>query len=211
MTVLAAKKILVLDAMGVIYAEGDDGQNLLYPFILEHGGCADVNEIIRIYNDASIGKISSNKFWELMNVDPALEDEYLQRHRLSEGLIDFLDSVSSNGMEAWCLSNDVSEWSIKLRKKFGLEQYIRGFVISGDTGTRKPNPAIYHSMLQKSKCAACDVLFVDDRLRNIEAANSIGIQCVLFNPAPEESHDHKFPIAGNFSELLVLTKELIKS
>jgi hypothetical protein len=50
MTALATKKILVLDAMGVIYAEGDDGQNLLHPFILEHGGCADVHEVIRFYN-----------------------------------------------------------------------------------------------------------------------------------------------------------------
>jgi HAD superfamily hydrolase (TIGR01509 family) len=208
MTVVATKKILVLDAMGVIYDEGNDGQNLLYPFIVEHDGCRDVQKIIQTYNDASIGKISSNEFWRVMNLDPVLEDEYLQRHRLSEGLIEFLDSVSEKGMEVWCLSNDVSEWSLKLRKKFGLEQYIRGFVISGDVGSRKPDPAIYFSLLQESKRTANDVLFVDDRLQNIEVADSKGIQCVLFNPAPEESHNHKFPISRTFPELLVLMKEM---
>ena len=80
-------------------------------------------------------------------------------------------------------------------------------MISGDAGTRKPDPAIYLSMLQKSKRTASDVLFVDDRLRNIEAANSMGIRSILFNPAPEESHSHKFPIARNFTELLVLMKD----
>jgi len=210
MTVVATKKILVLDAMGVIYAEGDDGQNLLYPFILEHGGCADVREVIRIYNQASIGKISSNKFWELMDLDPALEDEYLLQPRLSQGLIEFLEAISLKDIEVWCLSNDISEWSIKLRKKFGLEKYFRVFVISGDVGIRKPDLAIYLSLLQKTKRIASDLLFVDDRLQNIEAANSLGIHGILFNPASDESHNHKFPIARNFPELLDLMKEMIK-
>jgi HAD superfamily hydrolase (TIGR01509 family) len=208
MTFVPTKKVLVLDAMGVIYAEGDDGQKLLYPFILEHDGCANVHEIIRIYHDASLGKISSSEFWKRVNLDPALEDEYLQLNRLSDGLIDFLDSVSEKGMDVWCLSNDVSEWSIKLRRRFGLEKYFRGFLISGDVGSRKPDPAIYHSMLQKAKCAAGDVLFVDDRLRNIEAANSIGIRSILFNPAPEESNNHRFPVARTFPELSALMKEM---
>jgi FMN phosphatase YigB (HAD superfamily) len=191
-----------LDAMGVIYAEGDDGQNLLYPFIVEHGGCMDVREIIRIYNDASMGKISSKKFWQQIGLDPALEDEYLAQHRLTEGLPAFLKSVADYKTEMWCLSNDVSEWSVKLRIKFGLEPYFKGFIISGDTGTRKPDPAIFLTLLQKVNRDPCDLIFLDDRLRNIEAANSLGIQGILFNPAPEDSQGHTHTIVRNFAELM---------
>jgi phosphoglycolate phosphatase-like HAD superfamily hydrolase len=195
-------KLLALDAMGVIYAEANDGPNLLYPFIVQKGGCSDVQEIIRLYSLASIGKISSVEFWKSAGVDPGLEDEYLLTHRLSEGLAGFLDEMRSCGTELWCLSNDVSEWSRKLRERFGLDRYFRGFVISGDIGIRKPDAAIYHHLLGKSGYQPQETLFVDDRLRNIEAAGSIGIASVLFNPAPEESRGHIYPIAKSFAELL---------
>jgi len=197
----SSKKLLVLDAMGVIYAEADDGLNLLYPFIVEKGGTQDIQEIIRLYSDASIGKMSSSEFWRSAGLDPALEDEYLQRHRLSEGIKEFLVEMNSRGIQLWCLSNDISEWSRKLRKKFELEQYFVDFVISGDTGTRKPDSAIYHCLLEKSGYAPSKVIFVDDRLRNIKAAAALGMYGVLFNPAPADSLDHAYPIVRTFAEL----------
>jgi FMN phosphatase YigB (HAD superfamily) len=198
----SSNKLLVLDAMGVIYAEADDGPNLLYPFIVEKGGCRDVLEILRLYNAASLGVISSAEFWRSAGIDPALEEEYLLKHRLSEGLREFLDEVRLLGMELWCLSNDVSEWSGKLRARFGLDRYFRGFVISGDKGVRKPDPAIYRCMLEESGFQPNDVIFVDDRLRNIEAADTLGITAILFNPAQQESQGHRYTIVRNFPELL---------
>jgi FMN phosphatase YigB (HAD superfamily) len=196
-----SNKLLALDAMGVIYAEADDGLNLLYPFIIEKGGTRDIREIIRLYSEANIGQISSSEFWRSAGVDPALEDEYLQRHRLTEGIKEFLVEMNSYGIQLWCLSNDISEWSLKLRKKFEIEQYFVDFVISGDTGTRKPDSAIFHYLLEKSGYAPSNVIFVDDRLRNVEAANTLGIHGVLFNPAPTDSLGHSYPIVRTFAEL----------
>jgi HAD superfamily hydrolase (TIGR01509 family) len=198
--------MLALDAMGVIYAEANDGPNLLYPFIVAKGGCPDVREVLRLYSAASLGEISSGEFWRSVGVDPALEDEYLRGHRLSDGLTGFLEEMRSHGVELWCLSNDVSEWSIKLRRRFELERYFRGFVISGDTGTRKPDPAIYVSLLESARCLPENAVFVDDRLRNVASAAALGIFSVLFNPAPEETEGHRYPIAQNFFELLSLLK-----
>jgi len=195
-------KLLALDAMGVIYAEANDGPNLLYPFIVEKGGCRDVHKILQLYSAASLGKITSAEFWMSAGVDPALENEYLLRHRLSDGLTEFLEEMRSRGTELWCLSNDVSEWSGKLRERFGLGRYFSGFVISGDTGTRKPDPAIYLLLLEKSGFQPSEVVFVDDRLRNIEAANALGISSVLFNPDPQESQGHEHTMVRNFEELL---------
>jgi len=187
--------------MGVIYAEADDGLNLLYPFIVEKGGTGDIQKIIRLYQDASVGSISSSEFWRSVGVDPALEDAYLERHRLTEGLTEFLAAMKSQGIRLWCLSNDISEWSRKLRNKFDLDRYFVGFVISGDAGVCKPDSAIYLRLLEKSGSAPSEVIFVDDRLRNIEAANSLGIRGILFNPAMADSQGHSYPIARDFSEL----------
>jgi HAD superfamily hydrolase (TIGR01509 family) len=194
--------LLALDAIGVIYAKANDGPNLLYPFIVEKGGCANVQEILRLYIDASLGKISSAEFWSSAGIDPTLEDEYLLRHRLSNGLIEFLSEVRSRGTELWCLSNDVSEWSVKLRKRFSPDRFLLGFVISGDTGIHKPDRAIYVNLLGRSGFQAKEVVFEDDRLRNVSVADAPGISSVLCNPAPEELLDHEFAIAKTFKELL---------
>jgi len=187
--------------MGVIYAEADDGPNLLYPFIVEKGGCRDVREILRLYLATSLGSMTSAEFWRSAGLDPALEDEYLLRHRLSDGLTAFLEKASARGLELWCLSNDVSEWSRKLRDRFGLDGYFRGFVISGDTGTRKPDPAIYRTLLERSGYRPCETIFVDDRLRNVEAAGALGMASILYNPAPQECRGHRHTIARSLAEL----------
>src|SRR5512136_2623220 len=103
--------------MGVIYSVGKDDRDLLSPFVEEKGGTKDVSKIETLYNAASLGCMSSDEFWEAVGLEPGLEDEYLQRYRLTDGLITFLDTVNSQGYEVWCLSNDISEWSKKLRAR----------------------------------------------------------------------------------------------
>ena len=107
--------VLVLDAMGVIYESADDVTQLLAPFISENGGTSDVARIQREYIDASLGRIRASRFWKNVGVPPTLEDRYLERHRLTANLRDFLQTLPSGVESLWCLSNDVSDWSRKLR------------------------------------------------------------------------------------------------
>src|SRR5262249_36091059 len=142
-------KTLVLDAMGVIYSVGDDVTELLCPFVAEKGGSCDVERIHALYQTASLGEISAKEFWQAVSVPPELEDQYLARHRLTDGLLNLLQTLRLHEYPIWCLSNDVSEWSLKLRQRFGLSQFIRGFLISGDVGVRKPDKRIFERLLQE--------------------------------------------------------------
>jgi HAD superfamily hydrolase (TIGR01509 family) len=195
-------KTLILDAMGVIYAEGDDGNNLLLPFIREKGGNTEFQNIVKLYLAVSLGQIPASEFWRSVGIDPALEDEYLQRHRLSDGIIEFLEAVNSRGTPVWCLSNDVSEWSVKLRLRFGLDRYLKGFVISGDVGSRKPDHAIYQYLVDKACIRPQEAVFIDDRLKNVASAEEMGFATVMFNPTPEDSCGHSYTIVRTFPELL---------
>jgi hypothetical protein len=67
-------KILVLDAMGVIYSVRDDVIDLLCPFIEEKRGVLDHDQIESLYQAASLGRISTVEFWQTIHMDPALED-----------------------------------------------------------------------------------------------------------------------------------------
>lgn len=172
---------IVLDAMGVIYKACDDVAELLYPFIVEKGGVDDPDRIMKIYIDASLGKMTAPEFWQSVGISPELEDEYLERHALREGVVDFLKEMRSSGLNVWCLSNDVSGWSKKLRRNFCIEGWFEGFVISGDVGLRKPDPAIYTVLLKEIGCRADEIILVDDNVKNVDAAAGKGIAAVLFN------------------------------
>jgi HAD superfamily hydrolase (TIGR01509 family) len=56
-------------------------------------------------------------------------------------------------------------------------------VISGRIGLAKPDPRIYRHLLETHGLAAGEVLFVDDRAANVEAAAAVGIEGLLFEGA----------------------------
>jgi len=193
---------VILDAMGVIYPVGDDVTYLLCPFIVEKGGIADIDKINSLYNIASLGNITSVEFWQAVGIDPILEDEYLQRHMLTDGLIEFLEAMNSAGVEVWCLSNDLAEWAKKLRTRFNLERYFRGFVISGDVGLRKPDPAIFKLLLSRMGVNAHDAVFVDDNPKNLASASELGFKTILFNASGANLGQANYKSVRDFNELL---------
>lgn len=200
-------KVVILDAMGVMYPIGDDVTYLLCPFIAEKGGIRDIDKIASLYNIASLGSMTSIEFWQAVGIDPNLEDEYLQRHKLTDGLIEFLEAVNSSGVEVWCLSNDLSEWAKKLRDKFKLARYFRGFVISGDVGLRKPDPAIFQHLLKQMGVSAGDTVFVDDNPKNLDSATEMGFKTILFSAGGKKLGRSGYETVKNFSELLHLQIE----
>jgi HAD superfamily hydrolase (TIGR01509 family) len=197
-------KTLVLDAMGVIYPFTDDVTQLLIPFIGEKGGTRDQELIQAEYRSASLGRIASFQFWERVGLKHAVEDEYLSRFRLSQGLLEFLRKVNSRGIAVWCLSNDVSEWSRKLRNRFGLDRHFQGFLVSGDVMARKPDPAIYRFLLKAAEADAREVLFVDDREVNLDAAAALGYRTARFAQFDAQMSQGKHRTARSFAELLTM-------
>ena len=172
--------VLVLDAMGVIYRAGDDVAELLAPFVAAHGGAPD--KVEAAYHVASLGRLSAARFWQEVGLSAELEDAYLAGHTLTENLGAFLAAARPHVAGLWCLSNDLTEWSCKLRRRFEIEDLFDGFVISGDIGVRKPDPEIYETLQAAAASPPGDLLLVDDRPRNLAAAADLGWRTVLFDP-----------------------------
>jgi len=173
---------LVLDAMGVIFRSADDVAELLIPFIAEKSESFDEQVIRSAYLEASLGNISPDEFWNRVDVAPELEDEFLSRHSLNPGIIELLSRAKDNGISVWCLSNDVGRWSAKLRKNLGIEKFLKGAIISGDVGVRKPDKEIYAILIHSIGYKIEDILFVDDREKNVIASRKAGIETIMFNP-----------------------------
>lgn len=172
---------IVLDAMGVVFQAADDVAELLVPFVKEHGGENDEKAILAAYLEASLGSISPDEFWHRVELDPGLEDSYLSLHKVTRGLNEFLATAKDKGIPVWLLSNDVGRWSEKLRHTFDLSSRFQGAIISSDARCRKPDNGIYDLLIQRSGFTPSEMLFFDDREKNIWAAGALGIPSVLFH------------------------------
>jgi FMN phosphatase YigB (HAD superfamily) len=179
---------LVLDAMGVIFKSADDVAELLIPFISEKAGSTDSEAIQSAYIEASLGNIDPDEFWVQVKVSPELENNYLSQHSLNPGALELLAFAEENKVPVWCLSNDVGRWSNKLRSNLGVERYLAGSIISSDVGVRKPDSKIYEILVDYSGYKIDDLLFVDDREKNVLAASKVGIEAVLYKPEEGFSH-----------------------
>ena len=175
---MANTRVIVLDAMGVIYRAQDDVAELLVPFVEQQGSRAGASEVAALYEQASLGHVEADAFWRALGLDPRVEDHYLAGHGLNDGVSAFLELAHGSGIDVWCLSNDVSRWSIKLRERFGLDAFFVDFVVSGDIGHRKPSAEAYRCLLDR--IGSIPELFVDDRPDNVSVARSLGIPSVCF-------------------------------
>lgn len=173
-------KVLVLDAMGVIYRSADDVAELLIPFVRAKGCRLSSAKIEKHYRAASLGLMTSEELWLACGLPQGLDEEYCQKHELMPGIKDLIQEAAANGLRVAVLTNDVSAWSRRLRARFGLNELITEWVVSADIGVRKPDPAAFYCLLERLGCAAGDVLFFDDRPANVAAARRLGIEAHEF-------------------------------
>jgi putative hydrolase of the HAD superfamily len=177
------QKWIILDAMGVIYVEGDDNNVLLVPFVQHRNTALTREEINALYEETSLGHISSAEFWARLGFGsqyPAIETDYLDT--CLEIDPDFLPTaeVLRGDYTLAMLSNDVSEWSKHLRERFGLGDLFGAVAISGDLGLRKPDRRIFEVLFDRMQADPSDCVFVDDNLKNLSAASDIGLRTVWF-------------------------------
>lgn len=203
-------KVVVFDAMGVVFTEGDDGNNLLVPFIEEECDFHDPDEIRRRYFKAGLGEISSQEFWSGLGDYPNIERRYLEsKLRIDPEAIEVLEYLKPRYNLA-LLSNDVSEWSKYLRTKFDLDRFFPVCVISGDVGVRKPSPKIYEILLEKIKVEPSECVFIDDRLRNLKTASELGMQTIYLREGEDDSDykpDYSIEKLGQLKDIRLLAQE----
>ena len=104
------------------------------------------------------------------------------------------------------LSNDVKEWSKYLFELYGLQKYFKEAIISGEIRMRKPENRIFAYTIEHLQCVPQECIFVDNSVRNLNAAQEAGINTILFN---RDNEVYSGDIANNFHELDSLLKNVI--
>lgn len=181
--------VVVFDAMGVLYSSADDVGELLVPYLRSHGCVLSRPEIAQLYEECSLGKMSSADFWATAGTSGASDDEYCSNHRLTEGVVAVLAELDATGVRLGCLSNDVREWSKLLRERFGLGEYLTDWFVSGDLGVRKPDSEAFAILCRRLDVVPDRILLIDDREENVLAARAAGLQALRFGTPPLSTMD----------------------
>ncbi|MEI9943965.1 MAG: HAD family phosphatase [Chitinophagaceae bacterium] len=69
--------------------------------------------------------------------------------------------------------------------RYNFLHWFDGRVVSGEEKTRKPFPEFYQRLLDRYNVDPAKALFIDDSMRNIKAAEEMGIQGIHFT-SPEQ-------------------------
>lgn len=147
-----------------------------------------------------MGEISSIEIMKGLGFQGNLEQierEYLDTVEINESFYDFASSIRKYYKLA-LISNDASEWSRYLRDKYKINDFFDVITVSGDVKMKKPDEQIFKLTLEKLGCLASDCTFIDDRRRNLTAAQALGMDVILFN---SRNVPYNGKIATDFDEL----------
>lgn len=97
------------------------------------------------------------------------------------GTVDILERLHARGVPLYGLTNFSGETFVPTRRRFDFfDRVFRGIVVSGDEKVIKPDPRIYRLLLDRYDVDPHRTVFIDDSLKNVEAANALGIHGIHF-------------------------------
>jgi 2-haloacid dehalogenase len=96
------------------------------------------------------------------------------------GSVEILRAVKESGLPCYALTNMEAETYPVRRGRYPFLQWFDGTVVSGWEGMAKPDPAIFQLLLDRYGLMAETTLMIDDRGENLDAADRLGMQTLLF-------------------------------
>ena len=120
-----------------------------------------------------------------------IDDYFLRWEEMLGGLIkgsvEILKELYDKGYRLYALSNWSAETFPIAQKKFDFLGLFDGIVLSGEEKMNKPEPEIYKRLLFRYQLQADNCIFTDDNQDNVSAAQTLGIDAILFTN-PEQLH-----------------------
>jgi putative hydrolase of the HAD superfamily len=92
--------------------------------------------------------------------------------------------LRDDGMPLALLTNNVKEFGSSWRATFPVDELFPVVIDSSEVGLRKPDPRIYELTCERVGVVPTAVVFLDDNLENVCAAESLGIETVHVGPDP---------------------------
>lgn len=90
-----------------------------------------------------------------------------------------IDQLKEKGIRVGMLSN-IDDRYKKLIRDFGFYEPFEPCLLSCEMGLQKPDPKAYELLLKTLNLPAEEVVFIDDKEENVDAAKKLGIDAIVF-------------------------------
>jgi putative hydrolase of the HAD superfamily len=100
-------------------------------------------------------------------------------------VLDLIRRTRAAGIRVGLLSNSWGDGGYDPYEGYDLDDIFDAVVISGDTGMRKPDPAIYLIAADELGVPPRECVFADDTAANLPVAEELGMATVHFTGAAE--------------------------
>jgi 2-haloacid dehalogenase len=102
-----------------------------------------------------------------------------------------LSGLQQAGYATYGLTNWSAETFPPTVEKHPFFHTFTGIVLSGEEKVRKPDPKIYQILLERYRLFPEECVFIDDRQENLDTAQCLGIETILFQSAGQVRMDLK--------------------
>jgi putative hydrolase of the HAD superfamily len=157
---------------------------------LPEWGLADAVFNNPVSREASLGRATAEDIWrwvgERFQLSPEdlarLRADFFRGDRLDEELLGLIRALRRR-MPVGMITNAWPEMLHWLEEEWKIAHLFDPLIISAEVGLAKPDPRIYRLALQQLRLQPGQVLFIDDFIENIAAAQDLGMQTHHFKEA----------------------------
>jgi putative hydrolase of the HAD superfamily len=158
----------------------------------------DIAERVHRYKDMirsfDTGKIEPEDFYKetMLKLEAKIRQDtffriYNDVFSANPPVLDLLKKLKTNNKLILLSNTDVERFGF-IKKKFPEIFLFDDYVLSYEVGYMKPHPEIYIEALKKARVRAEECVFLDDLLENIEGAQRLGMNAILYEPQTDLEH-----------------------
>jgi epoxide hydrolase-like predicted phosphatase len=141
---------------------------------------------------AALGKAEAADIWQALaerfqlsdHERRMLEQDFWASDRVDETLISITRNLRPT-IKTGLLSNAWPDLRHALEDLWDIADVFDEIVISAEIGLAKPDPRIYHLILNRLDVKPQQAVFIDDFITNIEAAKALGLETIHFTSSAE--------------------------
>ena len=186
-------QIILFDIGGVFFKWKD---RWLFNNIANMFGLSEVdlsNECKKELPNLRLGKISEQQMWqkigkqinskELSDVEDSLiRDFFKTKINIDNSVLDVIKQLQKKNIQMGILSNTALVMHSVVEELIDMSCFEHRF-LSYEIGMEKPDERIFEHVTEKVPHLKEEILFVDDRLSNVNAAKNFGIKAIHFTDA----------------------------
>lgn len=142
------------------------------------------------WEKALVGDIEMQAYWQAIGPQlklftvaevEAFQKRYYLDEKINLDVLKLLEMLYDNYQLA-IVSNHPPGLQLWL-KNWQIHGLFEQIVCSGDEGTVKPDPAIFHMTLKRLQIEPGEAVFIDDTKEHVIAAQALGMRALLFTTA----------------------------